>query len=427
MNDKITMPKLVAMLAIATGKQKNLCEDFLKELFSIVEEELLKGEGVRIKGFGTFKLVDVEPRKSVNVATGEETLIPGHSRVLFVAAKELAARVNLPFEAFEAVEIADGLPTDSMDGDEIPDCGFPSEGGDRAEELPDNPDPETVVGNNECEECAEMEEDVDLTQVSESESVEESPETVAASSETVEESLESEHSQETEESPDPEHSQESGELCECPEIKEESLVGQECLPEHEEGDKELYENNGEHKVKKHGHKYVKGFVAGFATALVVGSIAFAIGYLSGFSFGLTKGEEVAESAGEDIAEAVVKSEDSTLVDQQVALESDSAAQYEPNKDSASDRVPTQPSDEPVYDTVSTTRYLTTIAQEHYGNFNLWPIIYEENESILGHPDRIRPGTKVVVPPLSKYGIDPSDKAQIRAIKEKGNKIYAKFK
>ncbi len=94
-------------------------------------------------------------------------------------------------------------------------------------------------------------------------------------------------------------------------------------------------------------------------------------------------------------------------------------------------VPTKPSDTPepktVYDTVSTTRYLTTIAKEHYGNFNLWPIIYEENKAILGHPDRIKPGTRVVVPPLSKYGIDPSSPADIAKMKEKGKQIYARYK
>ena len=77
MENKITLPKLVAMLALTTGKQKKLCEDFLRELFKVIGDELSRGENVRIKGFGTFKLVGVESRKSVNVATGEEHEIPG--------------------------------------------------------------------------------------------------------------------------------------------------------------------------------------------------------------------------------------------------------------------------------------------------------------------------------------------------------------
>ncbi|MDE5814326.1 MAG: hypothetical protein K2H72_08575 [Muribaculaceae bacterium] len=89
-------------------------------------------------------------------------------------------------------------------------------------------------------------------------------------------------------------------------------------------------------------------------------------------------------------------------------------------------VPTAPSDAIVYDTISTTRYLTTMAKSHYGNFNLWPYIYEENKAILGHPDRIRPGTPVVIPKLSKYGVDPNNSADIEKAKKMGVEIYARY-
>lgn len=49
MENKVTMPALVAMLALTTGQQKKLCEDFLKELFAIIEEELTSGGNVRIR------------------------------------------------------------------------------------------------------------------------------------------------------------------------------------------------------------------------------------------------------------------------------------------------------------------------------------------------------------------------------------------
>ena len=88
---------------------------------------------------------------------------------------------------------------------------------------------------------------------------------------------------------------------------------------------------------------------------------------------------------------------------------------------------TQPSDQPVYDTISRTRFLTTMAKEHYGNFNLWPYIYEENKQILGHPDRIKPGTRVVIPPKEKYGIDPMNEDCIAKAKQKGEEIYARYK
>ena len=88
---------------------------------------------------------------------------------------------------------------------------------------------------------------------------------------------------------------------------------------------------------------------------------------------------------------------------------------------------TKPSDEVVYDTISLTRFLTTMAREHYGNYHLWPYIYEENSKILGHPDRIRPGTRVVIPSMEKYNINPDDPECIKQAKRKGVEIYNRYK
>ena len=68
-----------------------------------------------------------------------------------------------------------------------------------------------------------------------------------------------------------------------------------------------------------------------------------------------------------------------------------------------------------------------MAKEHYGNYHLWPYIYEENKAILGHPDRIRPGTKVRIPSLDKYGVNPKDPAAIAKAKKMGVAIYARYK
>lgn len=383
MNDKITMTRLAAMLAISTGKQKKLCDDFLRELFAIVEDELVKGENVRIKGFGTFKIVDVEPRKSVNVSNGEETVIPGHSKVLFVAAKELASRVNLPFEAFEAVEIADELPTDSLDGEE---------------ELADSMAASLIdeESDEESEQKNGVEQEVEI-QDSESNVI---PDLVVPVSELKKDS-----------------DQEAVEDEASAEAYSDSLQADDSR------------NDTEDQPEENRHKFTKGFATGFMTALLVGGIVFAVGYLMGFSFGVPNGENSAEQSTselvktEDVSVDSIASFKSSVKDSVLLDNNDGVC----NNSEIVDEVPTKVSDEPVYDTVTTTRYLTTIAKEHYGNFNLWPIIYEENKDILGHPDRIRPGTKVVVPPLSKYGVDPKNAGQIKEIKQKGIEIYARFK
>lgn len=96
-----------------------------------------------------------------------------------------------------------------------------------------------------------------------------------------------------------------------------------------------------------------------------------------------------------------------------------------NNTAANNAAPTKASDVK-YDTVTTTRYLTSISKEHYGNYHFWPYIYLENENILGHPDRIKPGTKVKVPSLSKYGVDPKKPADVAKAKKLGQEIYKRF-
>ncbi len=64
----------------------------------------------------------------------------------------------------------------------------------------------------------------------------------------------------------------------------------------------------------------------------------------------------------------------------------------------------------VTDTVKSNRYLTTMAMKHYGKKKFWVYIYEENKEKLQDPDMIPANTVVVIPPPSKYGIQPGNPA-----------------
>lgn len=88
--------------------------------------------------------------------------------------------------------------------------------------------------------------------------------------------------------------------------------------------------------------------------------------------------------------------------------------------------PTTPSDIRAMDKITSTRYLTTMAKEYYGNYNFWPYIYIENEGKLGHPDRIKPGTAVVIPDIAKYDIDPNNPKDIEKARKLGVDIYKKY-
>ena len=399
MENKVTMPALVAMLALTTGQQKKLCEDFLKELFAIIEEELTSGGNVRIKGFGTFKLVEVEARKSVNVSTGEDSVIPGHTKVMFVASKELASRVNLPFEIFEAVEISDDLPTDTLDGGEdadLDDDGSAPVIDNGSAPVIDNNGSAPVIDNGSApvidNGSAPVKDDskdnVDMPQKIIFTDIEE--DVVAFPIEPIEK---------VDEIPTDET------------VEQEENTYEEILSE-EDSDKRSV--------------FLKGFFTGLAVAVVLGVIGFSVWYF--FMSGSDERKPVPVAVVEKTSVGKVEADSvAASVADSVRLDSTALSTAETVKSVSDNDVPTKASDEPVYDTVTTTRYLTTIAKEHYGNFNLWPIIYEENSSFLGHPDRISPGTKVVVPPLSKYGIDPKNPDHVQSVKRKGAAIYARFK
>lgn len=78
------------------------------------------------------------------------------------------------------------------------------------------------------------------------------------------------------------------------------------------------------------------------------------------------------------------------------------------------------------DTVGRTRFLTTMARKYYGEMLFWVYIYEENKGILGNPNRIKPGTIVIIPEAEKYGIDKNDSVCIEKAKLKAIEIYAPY-
>ncbi|MDE6498449.1 MAG: hypothetical protein K2L21_07300 [Muribaculaceae bacterium] len=72
--------------------------------------------------------------------------------------------------------------------------------------------------------------------------------------------------------------------------------------------------------------------------------------------------------------------------------------------------------EPVYDTVGTSRYLTTIARDHYGRKDYWVFIYETNAARLKSPNLISPGTRVEIPYLGEHpALNPDLRARARKL------------
>ncbi len=103
--DKISTQEVVEAISTQLNISKRVADDFVKTMFSVIEEALMAGESVKIKGFGTFKTQWNAARKSVNVQTGEEFVIDGYYKVNFTPELGLKDLVNEPFAHLEAVEL----------------------------------------------------------------------------------------------------------------------------------------------------------------------------------------------------------------------------------------------------------------------------------------------------------------------------------
>ena len=103
MNERLTIQDLTDLLAAKHSMTKKDAEAFVKEFFLLIEQALESENTVKIKGLGTFKLIDVDSRESVNVNTGERFQIKGHTKVSFSPGANLRDTINKPFAHFETV------------------------------------------------------------------------------------------------------------------------------------------------------------------------------------------------------------------------------------------------------------------------------------------------------------------------------------
>lgn len=90
-------------------------EQFVKEMFAVIRETLLKEKQVKVKGLGTFKLTEVNGRASVDVNTGERIHIDGHTKISFTPENSVRDRINAPFAQFESFDLEDDVDFDKID------------------------------------------------------------------------------------------------------------------------------------------------------------------------------------------------------------------------------------------------------------------------------------------------------------------------
>ena len=119
MNEKINLQDLVNLFCEKQGLNKKEAELFLKTMFDLIEEALATEKYVKIKGFGTFKLTEVNSRESVDVNTGERIEIQGHSKVTFTPDTTMKDLINKPFSHFETVILNEGVELEDTPTEEL--------------------------------------------------------------------------------------------------------------------------------------------------------------------------------------------------------------------------------------------------------------------------------------------------------------------
>lgn len=109
MNERLNLQDLVDILSRKKDISKKDAERFLRELFALIVEVVAQKQLIKIKNFGTFKLVVINARKSVDINTKEDIEIPAHYKLTFTPDKHLRDSVNKPFAHFESVLLNDGV------------------------------------------------------------------------------------------------------------------------------------------------------------------------------------------------------------------------------------------------------------------------------------------------------------------------------
>lgn len=368
MNNRLNTQELAELISQYTSKDKKEVEAFLREFVALVVDGVCRDQVVKVKGVGTFKIIQVEKRESIHVNTGERFLIPAHYKFSFLPDKDLREQVNKPFSIFETTEI----------GEEVDYSSFQES--DNREEGDEEESVEEVMLDKEIpllsDDQEERKEDLPLSE--EPSVVEEPEESIKAVEEPV--------LADPETDPDPEP------------VEPEPAVEQAPVTEEPSSEPEL-------PGKRMGWgRYV--MVAVVVLACCVGAAFWFLRPVPGVP------TEASLSKGQDL---VFEKVDTIVVPVNTVEES---PEVEPVKEEKPN---------PVIDSVVIRHgdRLTEIAQKYYGHKVFWGYIYKYNESIIQDPNNVPIGTTLLIPSPDLYGINAKDPESRRLAAELQTEILTR--
>lgn len=372
MNEKVNIQNLIELLVEKHRITPKEAEEFVKTFFAVIEEGLEQDKYVKIKGLGTFKLIGVESRGSIDVNTGERIEIQGHTKVSFTPDSALKELINRPFGHFETVilnenTVLEDTPIEKAGEDEL----------DTISEIPSEPASPLIESVIATEKVA-TEEDADKQQEEESK--------ISTTEETLKNSQQKEDT-------------------------DEGVLQQTDIKENKD--------NG-----------LKWFMIALACVfLVCAGIVFYLYYpdLQEKSIPVSSEEEytyptVTMGLQQDSiqGDSLKRTEDTLRIPQPTIVEENPASKQqvenkvvpeEPQKVVKKTTVKSQPvnPDSVNYEIVGTeTTYtvkegetLTRISLRFYGTKALWPYIVKHNADVLKNPNNVTSGTTLKIPKLIK--------------------------
>lgn len=370
MNQKITFPELIDMMAHKQKCSKREAENFLRELMTLMTDTVSSGEALRINSLGTFKPVWVEERVSVNVQTGEPYKIPGHYKLTFTPVKAVREAVNEPFSCF-VVEV---LP------DDAPCIEVPQISDEMSQKAEDD-----VESGIEMSDEQPADEDVIVPMINDEKVHDEEArqEDVGAIDVPIEENIDAQAADaaldEPEEQPE--------------EVNAVSVEPLQIADPIQEVGPIVTEN-----VEKFDEIVKKAYRKGVWIGLCVAFVLFA---LLALGFYLYQTKYFIKPDNMPIVHHTLVAD--TAVTENVR---DSAVVASTSQDTVV--IANEPVSSVVTETVNRGVFLTNISLKHYGHKAFWVYIYQENSHIIANPDNVPAGTVVVIPPAQKYGIDAAD-------------------
>lgn len=115
MTDKLILQDLINSLSARTERAKKDNDLFVRAFFETIEESLEKERFVKIKGWGTFKLIAIGDRESININTGERFQINGHYKISFVPENSLKENINKPFSHFQTIILSENVRSEDLE------------------------------------------------------------------------------------------------------------------------------------------------------------------------------------------------------------------------------------------------------------------------------------------------------------------------